>query len=418
MSTEETVDIILLPHQVEFALSTEPNPALVGGLGSGKTRGGTFRLLQLMLDDPGINTLYTMPTYDLLRLRAIPGVLEDLELLRIPHILNKSTASILVKGYGEIYFRSYDRPEKLIAFEVAHAIVDEIDTLNREKAEEVWRKISERVRQTSRIPNSIGAVTTPDQGEAGFVYHKWKRNPAKGYVIIKARTRDNPFLPEGYIQQILNNYDPVLAALYINGDFVSLTRNKPYYAYDESCLTERTLAATETMHISIDFNVGGCVATINVVHEGVSYAVGEHVSHDTFEFVDYLRECRAAGHPVVVYPDASGAGSSTNAAMSDIAIIRGAGFNVDVGTINPFVKDRINTVNGRFANGKLKVNPDLCPQLDYALKTQGYAPNGEPEKFNDHPSIDDYTDSFGYYTHRRFGVTRARGVIGRMKVTS
>jgi hypothetical protein len=44
--------------------------------------------------------------------------------------------------------------------------------------------------------------------------------------------------------------------------------------------------------------------------------------------------------------------------------------------------------------------------LTDALESQGYDAKGEPEKYNDHPSIDDYTDSMGYFLHRRFPLVR------------
>ena len=115
---------------------------MVAGLGAGKSQAAIVRLLIKMLQDPGINTAYMMPTYDLLRLRAIPGMEDLLEQLRIPYKTNKQEFSIEVIGYGSIIFRSYDNPARIVSYEVAHSIVDELDTLPKEKAELVWRKVS------------------------------------------------------------------------------------------------------------------------------------------------------------------------------------------------------------------------------------------------------------------------------------
>lgn len=75
------MDVPLTDPQAEFVFSEKPHPAIVAGLGAGKSRAATMRLILLMLGNPGINTLYTMPTYDLLKLRAIPGVIDDLNML-------------------------------------------------------------------------------------------------------------------------------------------------------------------------------------------------------------------------------------------------------------------------------------------------------------------------------------------------
>ena len=111
----------------------------MGGLGSGKSQAGITRLVLLLLSDKGANGAYYMPTYDLLKLRAMPGVEELLLRMKIPFSVNKSDYTIAIKGYGNIIFRSYDKPERIIAYETAHSIVDELDTISKEKAALVWR---------------------------------------------------------------------------------------------------------------------------------------------------------------------------------------------------------------------------------------------------------------------------------------
>ena len=58
------VNIGLTAPQKEFCTSTAAHPAIVGGLGSGKSRAGTMRLILLMLADPGANGGYYMPSYN------------------------------------------------------------------------------------------------------------------------------------------------------------------------------------------------------------------------------------------------------------------------------------------------------------------------------------------------------------------
>jgi hypothetical protein len=158
----------------------------------GKSQGGTFRIIRLMLDDPGISCAYYFPTYDLINLRGIPGLIRDLEAMDIAeYSLNKSNYTVHIKDHGDVIFRSYDSPERIVAYEVAHSIVDELDTLPKEKAEYVWRKVVERNRQEcSHIHgNTVGCVTTPDQGQMGFVFEKWGGiELQEGYQLIKAST--------------------------------------------------------------------------------------------------------------------------------------------------------------------------------------------------------------------------------------
>ena len=219
------VRLKLTEPQSQFVNSESKFPAIIGGLGSGKSQGGTYRIIKLMLEDPGINCAYYFPTYDLINLRGIPGLIKDLEAIGKHCTHNKSTFTVSIYGYGDVIFRSYDNPERIVAYEVAHSIVDELDTLNRDKAELVWRKVVERNRQECNhvSGNTVGCVTTPDQGQMGFVFEKWGAEPLQeGYELIKASTYSNPFLPEGYADNLLKNYDEDLARLYLEGDFVSL----------------------------------------------------------------------------------------------------------------------------------------------------------------------------------------------------
>jgi Terminase large subunit, T4likevirus-type, N-terminal/Terminase RNaseH-like domain len=400
------VDIALTKPQRAFVFNKSQHPAIVGGLGSGKTSAGTMRIILLLLEDKGADGGYYLPTYDLIKLRGMVGVEEDLERIGIGYTTNKSEYSIqLDGGYGKIIFRSYDNPNRIIAYEVAHSICDELDTLPKDKAEIVWRKITERNRQKRNKPNTIGLVTTPDQGVNGFVYDKWGKNPKKGYELIKAKTSSNPYLPEGYAEQILANYDPILANLYMDGEFVSLTRNKVYHFFDRfKHHTDRTIVQGDYLHIGLDFNIGGCCATVFVIQANNPIGVDEFSSHDTQDFINNL--ARYTGHSINIYPDSSGKAGRTNASQSDISMIRSAGYTCLYKESNPAIRDRVNAYNALLAHGRLMINTDKCPELVNALEIQGYDKNGDPEKFDSHPAIDDWLDGSGYFIAYKFPIIK------------
>lgn len=403
--------VALLPAQRKFVSSKAKYPAFVSGLGSGKSRAGTMRLILKLLSDPGTNGSYLMPTYDLINLRAIPGVEEDLQMLGLAYTVNKSSYTIKIHGYGDIIFRSYDNPNRIIAYEVAHSICDELDTLTKVKAEYVWRKIAERNRQVSNEPNSIGLVTTPDQGIKGFVYDKWVKKQQPGYELIKGSTYDNWHLPKEYAQQILNNYDPILAELYLNGEFVSLNQNKVYHFFDrKKHHTDRVIEETDkVLHIGLDFNIGGCCAVVFLIEGNNPIAVEEFVSHDTTDFINNLT--KYGDKKVIIYPDATGDSRSTNASRSDIAMINAAGYQTACKKSNPAVRDRINAYNGLLSHDRLMVNTDKCQELTSALESQGYDLKCDPEKWHEHPSIDDWNDSSGYFVAYKYPVNILSGNI-------
>lgn len=229
----------------------------------------------------------------------------------------------------------------------------------------------------------------------------------KGYIVIKASTYDNPFLPPEYIPNILNNYDPILADLYLRGEIVSLNQNKVYHFYDRiKHYTDKTIKDFKELHIGYDMNIGGCCASVFGIQENKAYMVDEFVSHDTFDFVNNLS--RYKGKELFIYPDASGNSRKTSASDTDVKIIKNAGFRVLVDSSNPLIRDRINSVNGLLAHDRLLVNSDICIETASALETQGYDEKGEPEKWNTHPAPDDRVDSVGYFIAKRFGLLRGR----------
>jgi hypothetical protein len=196
--------------------------------------------------------------------------------------------------------------------------------------------------------------------------------------------------------------------MYLNGEFVSLSQNKVYHFFDRiKHHSDRVLTAVDTfVHIGLDFNIGGTCATVWVIDNNHPVAVDEFVSHDTMDFCNNLTKYKAEGRKLIVYPDASGKAGSTNASQSDIEIIIQAGYRVDCAEANPAVRDRINSVNGLLAHDKMRVNTDKCPNLTDALESQGYDTKGDPEKFKEHPAIDDWNDSMGYFIFRKWPVRR------------
>lgn len=398
--------------QFELINSPHPHPAMFGGFGSGKSEGLIIRLVTLMQEDPGVSVGHYFPSYKLAKRRGLSGVQKYLRKLGYEYELNKSDLTITIPelNNGIYYLDTYHDPDAIVSYEIAHGGVDELDTLKLDQAEHAWRKIAERIRQNTIHPcgNTLAVASTTDQGTSGFCFSKWGsgENIENGYHYIKAGTDSNKFLPEGYVEQIRKNYDPIMAEAFIYGGWVSFSKNKVYHFFNrQKHHTNRVLTERDfVIHVSIDFNVGGCCSVVFVIENNNPIAVDEFVSHDTRDFINNLT--RFKGKTCIVYPDASGQANKTNASQSDISMIRQAGFQVLHHSTNPAVRDRINAYNGLLAHDRLKINTDKCQNLTNSLETQGYTDKGEPEKWNTHPAIDDWCDSSGYFIAFKYPVIR------------
>jgi hypothetical protein len=400
------------PSQKDFIYSTDPFPAFVGGFGSGKTAAGIARLMRLKRYCPEQDVAYYLPTYPLIQDIAFQRFPALFERNGIPFKLNQQKA-VLETDLGRIIFRNMEQPDRIVGYEVAHSVVDELDTLPIEKARSVWNKIIARNRQKAitiggkAVPNTVAVATTPEGFR--FVYDRWVKNKADGYVLFKAKTSDNAAnLPEDYIRNLQNSYSSSLLAAYLDGEFVNLTAGSIYPEFDRKLnITFATIEQREQLHIGVDFNVNNMSAVVCVIRNNDPLALDELSGvRDTPTLIRILQE-RFAGHQITVYPDASGgATKSVNASLSDITLLRSAGFTVLANSKNPAVKDRVMAMNQMiYSQGKrrLLVNPDKCPNVIEGLERQAYAKNGEPDKSS---GFDHLNDAIGYFIAYKYAIGR------------
>lgn len=354
---------------------------------------------------PRINQGYFAPTYPQIRDIYYPTIEEvSCEMgLRVEiREANKEVHFYSGRQYrGTTICRSMERPETIIGFKIGHALVDELDVMKQDKAEQAWRKIIARMRYNEAgLRNGIDVTTTPE----GFKFtHKMfclavEEKPAlcKTYGMIQASTYDNAKnLPADYISSLIDIYPEQLISAYLNGQFVNLTSGTVYYTYDRKKHNSmETIRPKEPLYVGMDFNVGKMAATIYVQRGKAWHAVAElHSVFDTPEMVRVLKE-RYPEHHLHVYPDSSGdSRKSVNASVSDIAVLRQAGFSIRVRSTNPFVKDRVLAMNTAFEKGYLFINAQTCPVTARCLEQQAYDDNGEPDKKSGH---DHQNDATGY----------------------
>lgn len=401
------IEITLTGPQDDFVHAAEKFPAFVGGFGSGKTHAAIWRSLRLKFGYRGQNIAYYLPTYDLVSRMAFPRFAEALDLLEIRHKINRNDNIIDFPDAGLIILRTMDNPSRIVAYEVADSICDELDTLTTDKAREVWNKVIARNRQKKPdgSQNTVGVATTPEGFR--FVYERWKKDPAAGYRLIKAPTMSNAAnLPDGYIDSLRASYPTNLLAAYLDGEFVNLTSGSVYPEFDrEKNGSRETIRESEPLHIGMDFNVGKMAAAVHVLRDGEPHAVDEISGMlDTPAMIAAIKS-KFQGHSILVYPDASGnSRKSNNASETDLALLRLAQFTVLVNSTNPAVKDRVLSFNQMIHSGdrrRYRVNIDKCPVLVECLEKQAYDKNGEPDKAGD---LDHMPDAAGYFVAYRYPV--------------
>jgi hypothetical protein len=399
------------PAQAAFVESMEPFPAFVGGFGSGKTAAAIARIMRLKRMCPKQDVAYYLPTYGLVEDIAFQRFPAMFDRLGLAYKLNRQTAT-LQTDLGRIIFRTMDNPDRIVGFEVAHSILDELDTLPIEKARNVWNKVIARNRQKARtaegrkVPNTVSVATTPEGFR--FVWERWVKNKAPGYELFRAKTMDNAAnLPAGYIDNLRNSYPSNLLSAYLDGEFVNLTAGSVYPEFDRALnATNETVQPGDTLHIGMDFNVVKGAAVVHVLRGDDPHAVDEYTGvFDTPSMIELIKRDYGK-HQIMIYPDASGKSrKSQNASESDIALLKAAGFRVCVNPANPAVKDRVLSANAMIHKGgkrRYRVNPQTCPHLVESLEKQAYDKNGEPDKS---AGFDHIIDAATYMLAYRYPLT-------------
>lgn len=411
--------------QARFYQLTDKYPAFVGGFGTGKTETLANCAVRDALESHDALIALYEPTYDLVRLILAPRMEEKLSDMGIRYRYNKQENIIYTSSSqcGDFVLRTLENPARIVGYQSYRAHIDEIDTLRKDQAKLAWQKIIARNRQqpAGADPlNRVSAYTTPEGFR--FVYDTWGRNPKPGYVMVQAATSTNPFLPDDYIDTLRDSYPPALISAYIEGKFTNLTSGS---VYPDFC---RTLNHTneverdrEPLLIGMDFNRLKMSAVVYVLRDDHPVAVAEITDgRDTPYMADLIkRQYADKGHPIQIYPDASGQNSSSkNASESDLSILKKAGFAVRVKSTNPAIADRVNAVNALILNGqgerRLKINTHRCPHLTDGLEQQAYDKNGVPDKSS---GMDHLNDAAGYplaylfpIQHKTAGQRRIRGL--------
>lgn len=374
-------------------------------------------------DAPGVNQAYYAPTYPHIRDIFFPTIEE------VAHGLNLRTE--IMEANKEVHFysgaqyrgtticRSMERPQTIIGYRVGHSLVDELDTLEAAKAQQAWRKIIARMRWPDAT-NGVDVTTTPEgykETHRLFVVEVAdKPHLAASYGMVQASTRANSKnLPEGYIQSLLDTYPTELIDAYIDGRFCNLTTGTIYRSYNRTaCESSETIKDGEPLFIGMDFNINRMAATVYVQRPSGWHAVSELKDiFDTPAMVIAIKE-KWPDRRIVIYPDASGAnGSTKNASVSDISILKQNGFEVRVNLTNPRVRDRILSVNKQFETGRLWVNSKECPTVASCLEKQAYDSNGEPDKKS---NFDHQNDATGYPIAHEFPIQHRKAIISSLRI--
>jgi len=421
------MEIQLLPEQADFVTDTKTRYlGFVGGYRSGKTYSLAYKIITLAALNHGYKGVAMSPTYGMLKRVLIPEIEGCLSQMHIKYEYAKADSYFRLhwkRGTStEVQLHAAENHERLRGSTFAFGCVDEMDTIKRDDAHAAWRQLMARMSEANAPALQACAVSTPEG--FSFMHDFFVRdavNPDGSMKtdrrLIRASTRNNPFLSDDYIPSILGNFASNQIPAYIDGEFANLTTGNVYYAFNRDLNLNGTTKTLEdfpnsVLQIGVDFNIGNMSGSVWISENGKVYAVDElSGAFNTEAFVDDVIR-RYDGRRIMFYPDAQGFHhGGTNASYTDFEILR----RVPNSTIHAYtahmrIKDRVGSVNAMILNGKkerrLFVNVGKCPKLTAGLEQQGYD-DGEPDKSS---NLDHMLDAAGYFISFRYAI-RGHGTI-------
>lgn len=301
--------VLLLPHQERFLQTPNNFPDirwhfLLAGYGAGKTRSLAIAALRIIAeldgdkDDGGLYAKIAVAgyTYAHLEQTFMIDFKAYLDASKTPY--HEDTKDhIITVGTVQVMFLQLSEPGKIFGQSIYAALADEIDELEEDTMIEAMKSLSQRVRQImpNHRPPYIMAASTA-QGMKGFyrLYSSYKKNGV-GFVLTRARTQDNWYLPKDYIEDLWKNFTETERRVYMEGEFLTVTQGRviPGFDwdrnYDSASDMDLELVPGERVYIGMDFNCSYNRASAWVSREGRMHCVKYYDFPDPSESAKVFR---------------------------------------------------------------------------------------------------------------------------------
>lgn len=418
ITREITLDA--LPHQVAFWSDETPDAriALVGPLGTGKTRSLVIKRLLLHTRNSGMNSMIVEPTYPMVRDILVPAIEEILgDELGLPIKINRTDHDLVwprSMGGGTTHLRSADDPDRLVGTNLSDVGFDEPGRI----AHSAYRKGSVRARHPRATVRQVYLAGSPE----GMNWFAAEFNdPVPPNKTIRARGW-HPSMKH-YPGQLRHAFagDQAQLESYLDGKFVPLFQGRCYGPFDRARHVSANGALGYNPHLELvlacDFNIDAMRWEVGQVHPGQIQILDEIALGQNGPVQDAAAEFIRRYHPqlgaeqrhagiVRVTGDASGKGRTHtgevayNVLMDALVKVGWRGVTLDVPPANPMQRDRVDTVNFHLAgSGKTVLIHPRCKELILDLEQnvwkQGTAEiaksNSGVEALRTHAA-----DAFGY----------------------
>jgi len=375
---------------------------LLGGIGSGKTWTGFPWLLQKCSDSPKSLGLITANTYGQLQKATLTSLFKALSEYEIDFNYNKNTSILTVLG-KEFICLSMENFDNNRGIEVGEWWGDEAAFYSKEAFDVMCGRLRD-----SRGKLDVLLTTTPN----GFNYlHSYFADDGEFhdstlYRYVKAKSKLNKFLPDGYIDSLMSQYDSKLILQELDGEFVQTNSGQIYWAFNRDLhLKDVSYKSGHQIYLGVDFNVNPMTAVFGQVYDDTLHIFDELFLKDSNTSALCSAIKAKYGTQVIVIPDSTGIKATTNSNRSDHRILKDAGFTVKSAT-NPFRIDRYASVNVNFEKHKIIID-NKCKHLIKDLEQVSFK-EGTDKPLTTNSDLTHISDALGYLVFRTINPFKAK----------
>lgn len=383
------LQVSLLPHQYKAIRSEKKFTLLRGGVGSGKSHAGAHFALSQAAQNPNAMGFIGANTYSQLYHSTLNCFFNILEDLNIPFSYNRNQSTVKIYD-TKILCKSMDNFEMHRGIEIGWFWLDESRDMKREAFEVMIGRLRDK-----HMKNYRALLTSSPRGFDWQYDYFDGDNATSNCEVITARSHDNIYLPEGYVETLIQQYDEKMRQQEVEGKIIDIVSGSIYYAFKREEHVSPLSYNGQQLKVGMDFNVDPMTTVIAYIQDDKIFVIDEIYLRDsnTFQMSDEL--IKRYGRCDII-PDSTSNKRSTSSYKSDIQILRESGHNIIINP-NPYVEDRYNCVNGLLSKKRIIIDPK-CKMLIKDLERMS--------RTNKDPLISHISDALGYLAWKHFAIKR------------
>lgn len=336
---------------------------------------------------------YIAPSYRMAKSIVWHDLIDRLYKHKWVSTINHADLTVYLKNNSTISLRGADNEQSLRGVGLDFLVLDEFADMK----DTAWTEV---LRPTLSDRNGHALFTGTPRGFGNWSYNLFLKSETDDeWDSFKYTTLEGGQVSPNEIEQARADLDERTFQQEYEAGFVNYAGAIYYNFNREKNIVKEYKPQTRTIHIGMDFNIDPMVCVVSEIVNDKVYIYDEIqiYSSNTQEMTEEIKT-RYKDYNITIYPDpASKQRKTSSGGLTDLAILKNAGFNLKVRNSHPLIRDRINSVNAKLKNAK--GNNSLfvatkCKNVIKSLERQIYKDGTTvPDKES---GYDHFNDALGY----------------------